>query len=1246
MRRALGRENTTDLPDDAREKLDIILSDVAKDARLRRAELGLEDRALNADTELKELVGDYRITVHVSLLLGDSTPNWGLIIGGDSGFHSQADNPGLYGKIQSAFVRAYRATEELGHAPGHFLLASADQTLSQTRMLLAAPFFIHSGEIAGRLAVYNLAIGTCQERLAREGTPDDTLANIDTARIEAQTDEIGMLLFSMAEQTIDWSEEKEAAVAPEAPRLEGAGGLPAVGDSQPNAGDGMSPVVADQKALSLRRTVEANTRYSLPEFNNGAAEGTMVMGALAGSAIRNIPMPGAIVQFWAKKHRSAAFDPRKPYAFDDFQVLRTNRNGTYAFGPVSTAPPWNMPTGGFAALFDERGAIVQASDMNSYVWFTYRCTIFRCRSGLVLLPPQPGASVRPNSAMAVYEARSNARLDAKKSFELMADGIFHWYCDERVDAVKLFGLAHVVGLNIAGTTRPGTHGGGLELGRGFSMTSPWEPMTMARRSAADLWHLNELRLDKLRKKDITDSSLSELHGRAEDLLAAADAEADPVRSEALAASSFMASQPVYRQARAMLDDLVFAVLILLGLSVPFAFAVERVAVGSAMIYRQIIWATVFFVATFITLFVSHPAFAVANTPVIIFLGFAVVVMSTLVIFILMRKFEMELKVLQGATSGAHVAGVSKVGTFLAAMQMGISTMRRRPLRTTLTAVTIILLTYTILCFASFSTRRGIVKVFSEPNPPYAGVWVHAIDWQPLGPDLVDVLGGRWGQQADLCPRRWICPTLQDDPGMLVTLRDGSNPVTVRGLLGLNPAELKHRGDLAALFGDELEGKVLVTQAVARKLGVKPGDQVMLSGVPLNVGPLLDAARVATATDMDGSGILPVDFTDVTSSRRGGAATIEAMETRGTWTDLPVDSVAVVSTRTAELLDADLYGLMLYTGDSAAAVGIAEDLARILTVPVAATRVNGVYLHLLGTVLAASGAKDLLFPILLGGLVVFGTMLGSVTDREKEIYTFSAVGLAPRHVATLFFAESMIYSLIGGMGGYLVAQASVKILAVLASYGLVRPPDMNMSSTNTITTILIVMATVMISAIYPAIKASRSANPGLMRSWRPPRPEGDVWNLVFPFTVSEYDITGVVSFLEEHFDNYSDTGLGRFMARQTGLVRAEDGSLGLASHITLSPFDLGVSQRFALHSVPSEIPGIDEVQIMLERTSGQPKDWHRLNKVFLDDLRQQFLFWRSLPNKTMEIYRRRTLTKLGEDANERDKNESPGGDDDE
>jgi len=41
-----------------------------------------------------------------------------------------------------------------------------------------------------------------------------------------------------------------------------------------------------------------------------------------------------------------------------------------------------------------------------------------------------------------------------------------------------------------------------------------------------------------------------------------------------------------------------------------------------------------------------------------------------------------------------------------------------------------------------------------------------------------------------------------------------------------------------------------------------------------------------------------------------------------------------------------------------------------------------------------GSLDRRLLWVLGGLIVFSTMLGSVVEREKEIFTFSALGLAP------------------------------------------------------------------------------------------------------------------------------------------------------------------------------------------------------------------------------------------------------------
>ncbi|NLX05287.1 MAG: hypothetical protein GXY33_09100 [Phycisphaerae bacterium] len=1183
VRRAL-LDTKAPVAQNLRDEFDQVFDEVREDIRIRMVQLDFDEGGLDADVRLNELIGDDWICLHTSFLFGDATARWGLLIGGDSYFHSDKDNPGLYSSVQRDFLAACDGLKAGGREIGSFERASADGMLSAPRLLLTAPFLIHSGEIAGRMGIYNLALGTVQEDLSREGTPDDTLDRLDLARMASQIGEASELLGA----------------------------------------------VASEEGLSQHRSVAQERGYIWPQFSGNRAEGAMAMGKPPGSSMPTKPMTGAVVKLPPQPGARYMYQPCKSYGFDNFQVMLTDQNGCYAFGPIIDLA---LLPSGMALMFDSRGLPTYASTQESAIEAQTRLEMFPCRWGRVLLPP----------LLEILEAKpldgmGNSLLDPSKSFFATSDGVVFWYCEDKVRSVKVFGERSQALFVNGPESLEGNYRDLIKddqyLGDGLPTDDPWMTVDASRRFSSDLWRLNEARLAVLRSRDIMNSSIEELHGRSEDLMTAAEG-TEPIEvGEALAASCGMAELPVYVDTRKTLDDLVRAVLVLLALSVPFAFALERLLIGSTNVYRQILWFVFIFTLTFLVLFFTHPAFAVSKTPIIIFLGFAVVVLSSLVIFIIMRKFEVELKVLQGLTSTVHAADVSRFGTIMAAMAMGISTMRRRPLRTALTAVTIILLTFTILCFASFGTEKGIITLFVMPTPGYSGAFMHHVNWREMNPEVQDVLMGRWGKSATVCRRYWLSPEAENQvTGPLVSREDGTEVVALRGVLGLDDRELAHREDLTELLGvQEMGERVWMTQAVAERLKVAPGDHVLIGGQRLEVGKLLDPVKVSITRDMDDSDILPVDLVELKST------TTEDMDEmvkedpliiqyRQNWSTLPIDSVVITGNAAAMRMGASLRAISLYTANPKAAIEAAEDLARIMPIPVSATRQDGVYRHLLGPVVEASGAKDLLFPILLGGLVIFGTMLGSVADREKEIYTFSALGLAPPHVAGLFFAEAMVYSVIGGLGGYMLAQGSLKILSVLAGYGLVRVPEMNYSSTNAVVTILIVMCTVLISAIYPAIKASRSANPGILRSWRLPSPDGDVFDIVFPFTVSEYDITGVVSFLKEHFDNYSDTGLGVFMARGTALVR-RNGSLGLSSEVALAPFDLGVTQRFELSSAPSEIQGIDEVKIRLVRKSGQPKDWRRLNKVLLDDLRKQFLIWRSLPHETMEMYRHRVLAELG------------------
>lgn len=1137
----------------------------------RSSELSTQAAAQEAEEKIKALLGDGVVSLHISLALGDTSDRWGVAIGGASLSRTEFDIDGLYARISMACQAAADAADSK-------LLErqSFDGSLARGDAILGTSLYTHSGAVAGMQGIFNLSFATVFDAREREGTPQDRLTALNLPRLAASAGDLTPFLRRLL----------------------------------------------DEESLSSARSIRPAAFYMHPEFDGNEVSGALAASAAGGSAMPNARTVNALV--WSSISHPGMFRSKTIPGFHDGFFAFTDHSGALEMGPLPRPrrPPF---LNGFAATFDQRGTVTRAIAGDTANKIFLRMNLFDVNHGAVILP----ASLDSTLSLSVMDARTDGAFEAKRSSVMTVDGITCWFSPDKIKKVKLFQAGQRATVAVLGATDQEQPETGSSLGHGIA-TSGELAGSIVSSSSQDLWSLNESRLDLLRSRGITNQSLEELHGRAQDLMAPLEAYDSLDQEQAAHGMALAIQHRSYGPIRAMLDDLVKAVLVLLALSVPFAFSLERLLIGSTKIYKQIGWFVGFFLATFLLLFVSHPAFAISQTPVIIFLGFTIIVLAALVIVIIMQRFQTELRVLQGLETTVHAADVSRLGTILAAMSMGVSSMRRRPLRTALTALTIILLTFTILGFASFGAERAVLRFYVQPTPAYPAVSTHDLSWEPLPEEVARSVKTLWGEQVPTVARRWSSSDQKQRLQAVLGKPDGKL-INFDGILGISELEAATRPDFRALLSSTAahEDSVWITRAAAQRAEVQPGDQVNLNGKQLTVGSLLDTATLTALEDIDGSSILPVDFSQEYPNEAEERLDLEtAANVQKSFTAVAADAVAIVGSESARLLDAPVRALFLYPTSLEVAGNLAEDLARALPLPVAATATDGVYRHVLGTALAASGIKSLFFPLILGGLVIFGTMLGSVADRQKEIYTFSALGLAPPHVAGLFFAEALIYSIIGGLGGYLMAQGSVKVLEVVANMGLIHLPEMNYSSTNAIVTIIIVMSTVMVSAIYPAIRASRSANPGVMRAWKVPPPEGDTFALTFPFTVSQYDITGVVSFLQEHFDACSDVGMGTFMTRSSALKQRQDGQLQLDAQLALAPFDLGVTQSFSLFSMPSDIEGIDEVGIEIQRLSGQPRDWARQNKVLLDDLRTQFLLWRALPKETVEMYRLRTLEAIG------------------
>ena len=789
-----------------------------------------------------------------------------------------------------------------------------------------------------------------------------------------------------------------------------------------------------------------------------------------------------------------------------------------------------------------------------------------------------------------------------------------------------------------------------------------------RQGAFDNYFLNDGRLRILRQRNIVSDDLETLHADAKEHLdAATEAEKGRhwllARAHAIFASNI--ANRVYGPLRGVTEDLVQAVVVLLLLNIPFAFAMERLIFGFTSIYKQVLGFAGFFLATFGILFVTHPAFSLASAPIVIFLAFVIILLSVVTVSLVMGKIKQEIRAMQGLASTVHGLE-SDSSTSLAAILIGISGMRNRPLKTFLTSVTVVLLTFTILVFASFTSRQGVVETYLGRGEGPDRIELHRFSFLDIDRDLVSSIATLYGDRFHVFRRGGLFrnPTIGSQNGstplaperVLYLPRTGKT-VELGCIMGVDPAEYELNPELArvapglAPVGENPEIRnpdtpapppIYLPSLSAETLGAEVGDVVLLNGTPLTFVGVTDGAALQSLALIDGFKVMPPDFTATlkntgrSSSDGMSAAGFEEMDT-GTFEWFSSDKVAVA--RQADLQRLFRWScfdthLFLYPRSEDVDLEAAgRELAPVFHGAVHCKSSEGARKMFFTKAVAGSGFSDVIIPLLLGGLIIFSSLMGSIVDREREIFTYSALGLAPPDVGALFFAESAVYSVIGGMGGYLLSQVVAKALNALGRMGVLTPPEMNFSSLTSVLTILIVMAVVMLSTIFPAIKAGKSANPGVARRWKMPAPKGNRLDFVFPFTVSELDFTGILSFIREHFQNHSDATLGSFAARDVKLFRlpgAKNGrdAYGIEANVSLAPFDLGIFQRFRMYSSEFEIKGIDEVVVELERIGGTPASWVRSNRAFADELRQQFLLWRSLPIETVEHYRAETLKTLG------------------
>ena len=216
--------------------------------------------------------------------------------------------------------------------------------------------------------------------------------------------------------------------------------------------------------------------------------------------------------------------------------------------------------------------------------------------------------------------------------------------------------------------------------------------------------------------------------------------------------------------------------------------------------------------------------------------------------------------------------------------------------------------------------------------------------------------------------------------------------------------------------------------------------------------------------------------------------------------------------------------------------VSDELARRFALATYAGFDDGVRMVAAGNLSSVSGASQVAIPLLIAGLIIFNTMMGSIAERKREIHVYTSLGLAPMHVGALFVAEAMTYGLVGTVFGYIIGQGMGSLLLKLGWLGNI---TLNYSGSSAIVTMGAILLVVLVSALIPARVASKIAAPSIDRTWKVPQPKDDEIQAVLPFTINRTAADGALAYIAEYFESHREGSIGKFAADRVEMVAFEE-----------------------------------------------------------------------------------------------------------
>ena len=743
---------------------------------------------------------------------------------------------------------------------------------------------------------------------------------------------------------------------------------------------------------------------------------------------------------------------------------------------------------------------------------------------------------------------------------------------------------------------------------------------------SQLNHLNRFRLDSYERYGVRSYEAEKGHSISTaylDIANEALLERDYRKAIAAASLGVESAARAYSSTLKLLWDVVSTTVFYFTLLIPFSFLTERLIVPQKTPSGTLTVSTVIFVIFVGLLWIFHPGFRLADNIWITIISFLIVILTLPALALILSRGVKMIKERGEQYYQTHSAEVERLGVLVAALSLAISNMRRRRLRTGLTLATITLL---ILALVLLTTSTSFQYTFNEPlrfiETDSEGVLVSNTHDRRRGlfREVYHLLEKLYSDEAIVVPREYFNYAFADTPASMrrIFIESDQGRVPVPSLQLLDEREPKVSGiDEALVSGRWFDAEdifsVILSRKIATRLRVDVGETVHFEGTPLEVVGIFDGSYVdANIHDPDGKQVTPIYFADPSL----GDMQIPA--------HFPAEDILYLPRRLNDetrLLNTAIWRVVIKPFDRDRIPVIADNVTlQIPNVDVFESVGGEVSLLSAYHMVSIQGSSFMIMPLVVAFFMVLAVMLGTVHERKREINIFSSVGLSPRHVAGMFFVESIVYAGIASVLGYFIGIILLYVFRIAGLFPPVFYP--NYLGVFVIYSVGLAMLATVSSSIYPMYIASRIANPSLERTWRiDTAPSNGRWQIDFPFIASDiYEVTGVMEFLREFITHFSGEGMGVFTClEQPRIEMVNDRHARLSFSAWLAPFERNITQAVSLES--RKHPERDRWGFCFEVTyrSGPAYLWQKSNKLFVDEFRKQMLIWRAFSEKAVEEY---------------------------